>query len=156
MAQAVEFLRFLIPSSSLEPEIRQRIITLSRDLFGVEHPAFLETVGRYFPSSIDDGIESHVKDELTRRQKAISMIFSMQALGIVRQRTFFETQNGTLGIGPQGVEVGDVVFQTPAHPGYLLLRQVGKQYVLRGEGSMFAHQSMTTVPGESLQFFDII
>ncbi|KAN0080474.1 Heterokaryon incompatibility protein (HET) domain containing protein [Elaphomyces granulatus] len=139
MIQAMHFLRLLIHNTYSASEHKLKITELSLIMFGKKDPACLEMIDRFFPYSPDDSAAAvfHARDT-QQRLEGISQLFSIRSLAIVRNRIFFETQNGTLGIGPADVRVGDVVFYPPGYCGYFVLRPVEKHYVLVGEGGIFA------------------
>lgn len=60
---------------------------------------------------------------------------------MVRGRVFFETRNGTLGLGPSNINVGDIVSQLQGYSSYLILRPIDAQFILIGEGSIFARRT---------------
>jgi hypothetical protein len=50
-----------------------------------------------------------------------------------RNRTFYETENGTLGIGPPEVAIGDKVCYLIGYPGFFVLQRIEEHYILKGE-----------------------
>ena len=139
MVQAVHFLRLLVRGTYSNSESKLRITELLRIMFGRKDPACLEIVDWFFSDSPDGGAAAvfHARDT-QRRLEGIGQLFLIRSLAMVRNRVFFETQDGTLGIGPADVGVGDVVFHPPGYCGYFILRPVEKHYVLVGEGGIFA------------------
>ena len=139
MIKAVAFLRLLVHNTYSASEQKLRITELSLIMFGQKNPACLGMIDRFFPDSPDGRAAAifHARDT-QRRLEGIGQSFLIRSLAMVRNRVFFETENGTLGIGPEDVRVGDVVFNPPGYCGYFVLRPVEKHYVLVGEGGIFA------------------
>ena len=143
MVQALHFLLLLARGRASAEERRSELTELAHIMFGGTDNAFSKILDWFFFNegtayglSMDD-----YDAQQYRRLKSIGERFCISSATLVRNRVFFETENGTVGIGPEETLVGDVIFRPPGYCGFFVLRQIENHYVLVGEGDTFRLQT---------------
>jgi hypothetical protein len=96
----------------------------------------LETLQNLFAEQLN--LESSFKwpseyDEDFQQYRKPLWAFKFRMKGITQRRTFFQTEDGLMGIGPPGMKFGDEVCVLMGYPAPFILRKVENHYVLLGE-----------------------
>jgi hypothetical protein len=96
----------------------------------------LETLQNLFAEQLN--LESLFKwpsehDEDFQQYSRLSWAFKFRMRAITQRRTFFQTEDGLMGIGPPGTKLGDEVCVLMGYPAPFILRKVKNHYVLLGE-----------------------
>lgn len=139
MIQALMFLRLLTLDRGSVEERSTRLTELAYVMFGRTDGAFLKIRDWFFLyERTADGAPTggHNAAQHVRLMR-IGELFWVTSTSMVRNRVFFETQNGTIGIGPEDTIVGDAIFRPPGFCGFFVLRRIEEHYVFVGEGGIF-------------------
>jgi hypothetical protein len=122
MIQVLHFLRLLIQDEGFGEETRAKLAELAQVMLGDRNDAFLKILEWYFRLEAPDGPSIDDVDVVQQslRLRSIGTGFWTTAMGIIKSRVFFESQNGTIGIGPEDTRVGDVVFRPPGFCGFFI------------------------------------
>jgi hypothetical protein len=115
--------RTLAAGSSGDSEYVQDLDEDARDAY---YEAFVRSMKRLFTLSSRDPETSVVHD-------SASLIFQEDAYHYCKQRRVFSTQNGSYGLGPQCMRIGDVVAVLFGGNTPYVLRPQGGQYLFMGQ-----------------------
>ncbi len=132
MVQALQFLRSLSLDTVPLEELSSRLTELAHTMFGRTDNVFSRIRDRNF--RYETATDNTERGQFGMR---FAELFRVYSAFVLQGRVLFETENGTVGVGPEETLVGDVVFQTPGFCGSFILRRVEDHYVLVGEGEIF-------------------
>jgi hypothetical protein len=131
MIQAIQFLKRFVPNSPSAKELKDSIMDLMQSFFGELRPDLQSFIGRFA-----EELGKSENERATTRQEGVLLYFELRSFAAIRGREFFETENGTLGLGPPGAMIGDRVCFLIGYPGFFVLQPIEDHYVLKGECSL--------------------